>query len=512
MPGKVLIADDSLKIQKELATLLQEAGVEVATVSNGEHAVRQLPTVKPDLVLADIFMPVRTGYEVCEYIRNSPDFSQTAVLLLVSKMEPFDEKEAERVGANGKIEKPFADPQAVLATIQEHLGKIAAEKPPPPIDEFAEAVPAAGEEEPAGAVPEPEPEPEVFATAPEQVSFDEESTPMGFTDMEETPAEAEAPAEEEEGGFDLGQATMVTSADELRRRIEEERAEAEGPVEEAEVVGEAFLETVQEETPAEASVEAVEAEAEEAMDLSQATMLTSADELKKRIEAERAAQEGTATLEPAEIEEVAEEAAEPAAAEAEEEPEVVPTQEEEWSATETAVIEKPELANAWEMTGPEPGAPEIAPAGGGGWDSQWKVSEGEGEEAGAAVEEAVPAAEAEEAAVEEAPVEEAEAAPAEAAAGGFAPGEFAAAFGGETQVTPAEAEEEAPAPVQEDAEVASELAEQLPGGAAAPVDPALVEEVVNQVLERLSPQVMETIAREIVRPLAEALLREKLRD
>jgi hypothetical protein len=76
--------------------------------------------------------------------------------------------------------------------------------------------------------------------------------------------------------------------------------------------------------------------------------------------------------------------------------------------------------------------------------------------------------------------------------------------------------EEAPAEevvgVEEDAEVADELAEALPGGAAVPVDPEVVDEVVNQVLERLSPEVMETIAREIVRPLAEAILREKLRD
>lgn len=412
MPGRVLIADDSLKIQKELTHLLEGLGVEVTTVSNGEHAVRQLPTVNPDLVLADIFMPVRTGYEVCEYIKTRDEFAHTAVVLLVSKMEPYDEKEALRVRADGKLEKPFTGAEeAVLEALKKHLGRVLAEKPAPPIDEFAAAVPAASEAAPAAA----EPEPEMFATQPPPVSFGEQAAPMGFAEMVEA-----------------------------------------------------------EEAPPEAPVAPVEAEPEGAVDLSQATLLTTADELQRRMEEMKAAQAE-------------------APARAIEKP---------------TVIEKPQLAEAWEMTGPEPGAPEIPPAGGEGWDSQWK---GMGEEAAptAVEEEAAPAA-----AVEE----EVAAAPAEAVPGRpYPPEEFAAAFGapaaeGEVELAPAEVEEAPPIEAMAaDAVVAAELGEVLPGGPAAPVDPAVVEEVVNRVLERLSPQVMETVAREIVRPLAEALLREKLR-
>jgi 3-hydroxyisobutyrate dehydrogenase-like beta-hydroxyacid dehydrogenase len=78
----------------------------------------------------------------------------------------------------------------------------------------------------------------------------------------------------------------------------------------------------------------------------------------------------------------------------------------------------------------------------------------------------------------------------------------------------APAEEEAPAPeaVEEEPVVAAGLAEELAAAPSTGLDPAVVDEVVNQVLARLSPQVMETIAREIVRPLAEALLKEKLKD
>ena len=175
MPGKVLIADDSLKIQKELTALLKGAGIEAVTVSNGEHAVRKLSSVQPDVVLADIFMPVRDGYEVCDFIKSSSEFPHTRVVLLVSKMEPYDDKRAKQVRADGKIEKPISeDPAGTLATIKHHLDKVLASRPapaPPPIDEFAAAVPA--EAEAAAA------EPEVFSTRRPDVEFGAQA-PMGF--------------------------------------------------------------------------------------------------------------------------------------------------------------------------------------------------------------------------------------------------------------------------------------------------------------------------------------------
>jgi CheY-like chemotaxis protein len=188
VPGKVLIADDSLKIQKELTALLKGAGIEAVSVSNGEHAVRKLPTVQPDVVLADIFMPVRDGYEVCDFIKSSAEFPHTRVVLLVSKMEPYDDKRAKQVRADGKIEKPISeDPAGTLAAIKQHLDKVLAARPapaPPPIDEFAAAVPAE-----AAAAVEEAPEPEVFSTRRPDVQFGEQA-PMGFTDM----VASEAPA------------------------------------------------------------------------------------------------------------------------------------------------------------------------------------------------------------------------------------------------------------------------------------------------------------------------------
>jgi CheY-like chemotaxis protein len=197
VPGKILIADDSLKIQQQLTELLKSVDIEIVAVSNGEFAVRKLPEVKPDLVLADIFMPVRTGYEVCEFIKESEEFSQVPVLLLASTLEPYDEAEAERVKADGKIEKPFADPQATLATIKGHLDAVLSGKPPEPVvsaDEFAAAVPAEESEPEAAAAPEPEAETMVMTpeAAPTLESSEE---PMGFSEMLDHEAAAPAPAE-----------------------------------------------------------------------------------------------------------------------------------------------------------------------------------------------------------------------------------------------------------------------------------------------------------------------------
>lgn len=192
MAGKVLVADDSLNVQKTLSQLLGEAGIEVVTVGNGEHAVRKLAQFKPDVVLADVFMPVRSGFEVCEYIKSSEEFSHVPVLLLASTLEPYDEKEALRVGADGRVSKPFSEPAAVLNSVQEWLAKAAEAKPVPAPPAVEEAAPV----EPAVEEPGPEPTYEEFTTRPPAVSFEGREAPMGFAEVLEEAGAAEiVPAE-----------------------------------------------------------------------------------------------------------------------------------------------------------------------------------------------------------------------------------------------------------------------------------------------------------------------------
>ena len=107
MGCKILLADDSITIQKVVNLTFDDEGIDVVAVSNGDQAERKLNEVNPDLVLADIFMPGKNGYELCELIKKSPQFSNVPVVLLVGAFEPFDQNEARRVGADDHLTKPF---------------------------------------------------------------------------------------------------------------------------------------------------------------------------------------------------------------------------------------------------------------------------------------------------------------------------------------------------------------------------------------------------------------------
>ncbi len=112
---KLLLADDSMTIQKVVNLTFADEGIEVFTVGNGSLAIEKLSEIEPDLVLADVHMPGLNGYEVCEQIRQNPHFQNIPVMLLVGSFEPFDENEAQRVGANDFLTKPF---QSIRQLIQ----------------------------------------------------------------------------------------------------------------------------------------------------------------------------------------------------------------------------------------------------------------------------------------------------------------------------------------------------------------------------------------------------------
>ena len=104
---KLLLADDSITIQKVVNLTFADEGVSVVSVNNGREAIGQLEEFAPDVVLADVFMPQINGYELCEYIKQNEKLKHIPVMLLVGSFEPFDEAEARRVGADDTLTKPF---------------------------------------------------------------------------------------------------------------------------------------------------------------------------------------------------------------------------------------------------------------------------------------------------------------------------------------------------------------------------------------------------------------------
>ena len=113
MKRTILLADDSSTIQRLVAQTFDDENFEVVSVSNGDSAVKKFEELRPSAVLADVFMPGKNGYEVCAFVREHPVLDRTPVILLVGAFEAYDEAEAERVGAVGKISKPF-EPQALM--------------------------------------------------------------------------------------------------------------------------------------------------------------------------------------------------------------------------------------------------------------------------------------------------------------------------------------------------------------------------------------------------------------
>ena len=130
MAHVVLVADDSPTIQKRAQGILKGEGYEVETVSNGVAAIKKLAKLQPVVVLADVSMPGKDGYEVCEFIRSSQTLHHVPVLLIASELEPYDEGRGSRVGANGKVKKPF-DPQDLISMVAKFAAQSEAAAPAP---------------------------------------------------------------------------------------------------------------------------------------------------------------------------------------------------------------------------------------------------------------------------------------------------------------------------------------------------------------------------------------------
>lgn len=123
---KLLLADDSITIQKVVDLTFSDEGAHVLCVDNGRDAIDVLEKFTPDVVLADVFMPQVNGYQVCEYIKQNERLKHIPVMLLVGSFEPFDEEEARRVGANEILTKPFQSIRRLL----DKVGLMVGSRPP----------------------------------------------------------------------------------------------------------------------------------------------------------------------------------------------------------------------------------------------------------------------------------------------------------------------------------------------------------------------------------------------
>lgn len=107
MSNKLLLADDSITIQKVVGIIFANEDYQLSVVDNGNVVLEKARETKPDIILIDALMPGTSGYEVCAEVRRDPTLKNTPLLLLTGAFEPFDEAKAKSSGADDYISKPF---------------------------------------------------------------------------------------------------------------------------------------------------------------------------------------------------------------------------------------------------------------------------------------------------------------------------------------------------------------------------------------------------------------------
>ncbi len=198
MSKKLLLADDSITIQKVIGITFANEDYDLTIVDNGDAALQKAQADKPQLILADVFMPGKNGYELCAAVKQDPNLQDVPVLLLTGTFEPFDEEKAVSSGANGWIAKPF-ESSSLIAKVEELIGGGAPATAPAPQAQPVAPTP------PQPAAPTPPPQP----AAPVEDSWADVS-------LEETPAPvaaAEAPIFEDASDFIIDDGSGADTAD-----------------------------------------------------------------------------------------------------------------------------------------------------------------------------------------------------------------------------------------------------------------------------------------------------------
>ena len=121
MPQTILVVEDEPNIVESLSFLMKKAGFIVRVARDGNTAIRTIESAAPDLVLLDIMMPRRDGYEVCRTIRANPDWDDVRIIMLSAKGRDLDRRKGLELGADDYITKPFST-REIVERVQEILG------------------------------------------------------------------------------------------------------------------------------------------------------------------------------------------------------------------------------------------------------------------------------------------------------------------------------------------------------------------------------------------------------
>ncbi|MCZ7562892.1 MAG: response regulator [Burkholderiales bacterium] len=122
MPHKILIADDEPNIVVSLEFLMKQEGFDVRVAPDGDEALAQMADFAPDLVLLDVMLPRRNGFEVCQEIRAHPEWREAKIVMLTAKGRDIEMQKGLALGADAYITKPFSTKE-LTARVRKLLGE-----------------------------------------------------------------------------------------------------------------------------------------------------------------------------------------------------------------------------------------------------------------------------------------------------------------------------------------------------------------------------------------------------
>jgi len=124
MTHSVLVVEDEPNIVMSLEFLMKKAGYAVRVARDGNAAVRELEEAPPDLMLLDVMMPGRGGFDICQLVRSNPDWAHIKIIMLTAKGREVEREKGMALGADDYITKPFST-REVVERVRQYLPETA---------------------------------------------------------------------------------------------------------------------------------------------------------------------------------------------------------------------------------------------------------------------------------------------------------------------------------------------------------------------------------------------------
>ena len=121
--SRILVADDSPQALRLAEQILTGGGHEVVSITDGAVALRRLPDVNPDVLITDVYLPTKNGFDLARFLRSQPQYNHIRVIFAAAPVDQFDEQDAKNAGADVILRKPF-EASALLGAVQELLKSV----------------------------------------------------------------------------------------------------------------------------------------------------------------------------------------------------------------------------------------------------------------------------------------------------------------------------------------------------------------------------------------------------